>query len=126
MYKNKLLLLLGLVLIMTSCTLYHVNSVETTDNYYPSKESANEIAVLNKIDRAYEEIGTIVVNAERNQSIDAVLEKMKYEASILGGDAITDIKSDATGTWKSLPAQELISNGYVRANFIAKVIVFKN
>ncbi len=50
---------------------------------------------------------------------------MKREAAILGADAITNIQSDATGAWKKLPAQEVVGNGYVRANFTATAIVFK-
>ena len=51
------------------------------------------------------------------------IEKMKSEAAILGGEAITDIQSDATGLWKRLPAQRTIGNAYVRANFTASVVV---
>lgn len=47
---------------------------------------------------------------------------MKREAAILGGDAITDIQSDATGTWKRLPIQKTIGNAYVRSNYTAEVV----
>jgi hypothetical protein len=80
---------------------------------------------MENIEQEYDVIGIVTVNAERRQPISDVLKKMKREAAILGGDAFTDVKTDATGVWKRLPAQKLIGNAYVRANFTGSVIVLK-
>jgi len=123
--KKTLLPLITLVFLTTSCSMYRVNSVDTSDTYYPSKP-AGEVIYLENIDQPHEVIGTVTINAERRQrSMDDVIEKMKREAAILGGDAITDIQSDATGVWKRLPVQQTIGNAYVRANFTASVVVLK-
>jgi hypothetical protein len=126
MYYRKNLCLIGcLVLVVSGCSIYRVTSQDTTTTYYPSKPSSHDVLYAENLDRAHEIIGRVTVNADRNQRIGNVIEKMKWEAAILGGDAITDIKSDADGFWKKLPAQKIIGNGYTRANFTASVVVFK-
>ena len=110
---------------LTGCSLYTVDSQYMTDEFYPSKTSDTDIIYIENIDKPHDVIATIVVNTERRQTIANVLDKMKHEAAVLGGDAITNIQTNATGTWKKLPAQKLIGNGYVRANFSASVVVFK-
>jgi hypothetical protein len=57
-------------------------------------------------------------------TVDDAIDKLKREAAIMGGDAITEIETNSTGFWQSLPAQKLIKNAYVRVNFRAKVVVF--
>ena len=117
--------LIAITIIFSACSLYRVDSKDITTNYYPSNTSINDVVYLESIDKPHEIIGIVTVNAERRQSIDNVMDKIKREAAILGGDVITDIKTDATGYWKKLPAQKLIGNGYIRANFTAVVAVFK-
>lgn len=119
---KKIISLITLVLLTSSCSIYHITSTSTTDDYYPSRENS-EVVYLDQIDDTYEIIGTVLVNAERRQRLKDVIEKMKHEAAILGGEAITDIQSDATGLWKRLPVQRTIGNAYVRANFTASVVV---
>lgn len=124
MFKKSLVL--GLFICLTSgCSLYHVDSRDVTTEYYPPKKSAGDVVYLEETNKTHELIGYVTVNTERRQRISEVIEKMKYEAAILGGDAITDIQTDATGQWKKLPAQKLIGNAYIRANFTAAVVVFK-
>ena len=116
------------VLLLTSttgCSLYHVSSQDVSDTYYPSKASIKDVAYMEHVTQAHDIIGVVTVNTERSQHMSEIVDKMKREAAILGGDAITDIQSDATGDWKRLPAQELIGNAYVRANFKANVVVLK-
>ena len=124
---KKSFILIVLMLLTSGCTLYSIDSESISEEFYPSKASANDVQYLEYISQPNEVIATVTVNAERRkqQTIDEVVEKMKREAAILGGDAITDIKTDASGTWKKLPAQKLIGNGFVRANFSASVVVFK-
>ncbi len=122
---KKIAALITLVLLTSSCSIYHINSVDSGDTYYPAK-SADEVVYLEEIDETHEIIGTVTVNAERKQrDIDDILVKMQREAAILGGDAITDIQSDASGVWKRLPVQQTIGNAYVRANYTATVVVSK-
>ena len=122
---KRILTLTVLVLFTSSCRIYHVNSVDRTEAFYPQK-SIEEVAYLEDVERPHEVIGTVTVNAERNQrTFEDVIIKMRREAAILGGDAVTNIQTDATGVWKRLPAQPTIGNAYVRANFTAEVVVFK-
>jgi len=122
---KKFLFLFILTFFTSACSVYHVTSDDTTGDVYPQKHSPQEILYLETVDRPFEIIGYVHVTTERRQQMSDVIERMKYEAAIIGGDAIVDITSDATGTWKKLPAQNFIKNGYVRANFSATVIIFK-
>lgn len=121
---KKIISLIILVFLTSSCSIYHITSTSTTDDYYPSQKST-EVVYLDRIDDSYTIIGTVTVNSERRQRLNDVIEKMKREAAILGGEAITDIQSNATGPWKRLPIQRTIGNAYVRANFTASVVVKK-
>ena len=124
MIRNALILIMTLVL-FSGCSVYHIQSEDVSSDYHPSKRLASDVVYLQTIDKPHTIIGYVTVNTERRWTIKDVLDKMKREAAILGGDAITNIKSDATGGWKNLPAQELIGNAYVRANFSCSVVVFK-
>ena len=123
--KRNLFAIIFLAFLTSACSIYHVNSVDTTEEYYPSKQTANDVVYLQTVDRPNEVIAQVIVNTERRRTVSEVIGKMKREAAILGGDAITDIRTDASGAWKKLPAQALVGNAYIRANFTASVIVFK-
>ena len=113
------------VFLTSSCMVYHINSIDNTEAFYPQK-SIDEVVYLEKIDQPFEVIGTVTVNGERKQrSYDDVIVKMRREAAILGGNAITNIRSDATGVWKRLPIQKKLGNAYVRANYTADVVIYK-
>jgi hypothetical protein len=102
---KRILTLIAFVFLTSSCSVYHINSTDNPDNYHPSK-SIDEVVYLETVDQDFTVIGTVTVNGERKQrSVDDIIVKMRREAAILGGDAITDVQSDATGTWKKLPAQ---------------------
>lgn len=116
----------GLMLLAASgCSIFHVDSQDVSSGFHPPKPTAESVVLLDTVDRPHEIIGYITVNSERRQTLDHVFDKMKREAAILGADAIIDVKTDANGVWKKLPAQKFIGNGYVRANFTATAIVFK-
>jgi len=121
---KKIVTLIILVCLTSSCSIYHITSTSTTDDYYPAQETT-EVVYLDRIDDTYTIIGAVTVNAERRQRLENVIEKMKHEAAIMGGEAITDIQSNATGPWKRLPIQQTIGNAYVRANFTASVVARK-
>ena len=122
---KKLVYTVALAFILSSCSLYHIDSEDNAMDYYPAKASADDVAYVETVDKPHEVIGSITVNAERRQKISEIILKMKREAAILGGDAITEIQTDSTGSWKKLPAHKVTGNGYIRANFTAQVIVFK-
>ncbi len=123
--RSTMLFVLILSFLSTSCSIYRVNSQEVTDNVYAPKKSSAEIVYIEKIDRPYEVIGFVTINTERRQDEEAIIAKMKKEAANLGGDALTNLQVDATETWKKLPGQKVLKNGYVRANFTATVVAFQ-
>ena len=123
--SQKIFILMMFVFLASGCSIISVDSKDLTEDYYPSKRSKDDVVYLEQVDKPHKAIATVIVNAERNQRINDVIEKMKYEAAILGGDAITDLKTNAGGIWKKLPAQKFVSNGYVRANFTASVVIFQ-
>jgi hypothetical protein len=121
---KKLLSIILLSVVTTGCSLYQIDSQNDTTKYYPPKKSTAEVAYVEKSDRPYETIGTVIVTTERRQTLESVLPKMQYEAAIMGGDAFTDIRTDATGSWKKIQPKALLGNAYIRANYSAKVIVY--
>jgi hypothetical protein len=122
---KKIFLLFLSMVALTGCTVYQIDSRDTSQDYYPPKTSIEEVQYLEKIDRPYDQIGTVTVTTERRQNLSDALPKLKQEAAILGGDAITDIQSDATENWKKIKPQKLLGNAYIRTTYTAKVIVFK-
>ena len=122
---KRILLLVCIIAFTCACSIYHINSEEVTTNFHPPKESSSEVAHLENVSQAYEIVGFITVNSERNKTMEQIFAEMKREAAVLGGDAIIDIKSDATGSWKKIPPQKLLGNAYVRANFTGTIIAFE-
>ena len=122
---KKFILLFALSGILSGCTLYQIDSRDSTDNYYAPKTDISQVQYLEKVDKAFEEIGVVTVTTERRQSFKDVIPKLQQEAAILGGDAITDIQSDATGAWKKIKPRKLFGNAYIRATYSAKVIILK-
>ncbi len=114
-----------IVFFFSGCSIVHVSSEYVTDNYYPEKKSAADINYLETVYQDHKVIAHAVVNTERRQTLDDVIGKLKKEAAVVGGDAITNIQTDATGAWKKLPAQKLIGRANIRVNFKADVIVFE-
>lgn len=107
------------------CSVFQIDSRTEGTKYYPPKKSTSDVIYLESVDKPYDVIGTVTVTTERRQALENVIPKMIYEASVMGGDAITDIQTDATGTWKKIKPQALLGNAYIRSNYSAKVIVFK-
>ena len=125
---KNLNLILSLVLLTGSfagCTFYSIDSKDTTQDFYTPKKSIEEVQYLEKVDQPSVEIGVVTVTTERRQTLEEVLPKLKQEAAILGGDVITDIQSNAEGSWKAIKFQKLLGNAYIRCEFSAKVLVLK-
>lgn len=117
--------LVFLIFVTSSCSIIRVDSEDFSREFYPPKKSAEEVVFLEDISRPHTKIAIITVNTERHQPLEDILPKIKYEAAMLGGDAVTNLRTDATGVWKRLPAQKLLGNAYVRANYMADVVVFE-
>ncbi len=114
-----------LALVLTGCTVYQIDSKNISQDFYPPKTAIDQVQYLENVDKPFEQIGEVTVTTERRQSLADVLPKLKQEAAVLGGDAITDIQTNTTGMWKRIKLQKLFGNAYIRATYSAKVIVFK-
>jgi uncharacterized protein YbjQ (UPF0145 family) len=126
MMKRILYSVVAFAILSAGCSVYQIDSnPEKASTYYPPKKSPMQVVYLESLDKPHEIIGTVTVTTERRQALENVIPKMQYEAAVLGGDAITDIQTDATGTWKKIKARAMLGNAYIRANYSAKVIIFK-
>ena len=123
--KRILLSILFLSFVASGCTIYQIDSKDTSQDYYTPKTSIDDVQYIEKVDKPYTEIATVTVTTERRQALADILPKLKQEAGMLGADAITDVQGDATDFWKSLPQQKVIGNGYIRSTYTAKAIVWK-
>ena len=123
--KSPLLALLFITILSTGCTIYQIDSKEKSQDYYVPKTNVEDVAYVEKTDKAYTIIAEITVTTERSQALEDILPKLKQEAGILGADAITDIQSDATDLWKKHAPQKLLGNAYIRSTYTAKAIVWK-
>ncbi len=120
----KKILSVVVMLFLAGCSFYHVDSKTETTKYFPPKKNTNDVIYVEKSDRPFEVIGEVIVTTERRQTLESVMPKFQYEAAQLGGDAFTDIRTNATGVWQKIKPQALLGNAYIRANYSAKVIVF--
>jgi hypothetical protein len=123
--KRLILTLLVFIGFTTGCTMYNIDSRDTTLDFYPPKQNISDVQYLETVDKPYVEIGLVTVTTERRQSLEDVLPMLKQEAAILGGDIITDIQTNASGSWEKIKANKLFGNAYLRANYTAKVLVLK-
>ncbi|MCK5581132.1 MAG: hypothetical protein KAJ18_07645 [Candidatus Omnitrophica bacterium] len=121
---KKFILMLLMIFVTSGCSLYRIDSEDVATFLYPEKP-ASEVTYLENVDKPHEVIGFITVNAERSKSMDAIIRKMKREAGLIGGDAITNLQTNATGTWKKIRLQKLLGNAFIRAKFSATVVVFQ-
>ena len=116
---------LFLAVFASGCTIYQIDSKDTSQDYYVPKTSLDDVAFIDKVDKPYTEIGTVTVTTERRQLLADILPKLKQEAGMLGADAITDVQSDATDFWKKYAPQKVLGNAYIRTTYTAKAIVWK-
>ncbi len=124
--KSVALMMLLVLGLFSGCTTYRIDSEDTTLNYYPPKNSPDDVVYMETVDKPFEQIGIVTVTTERRQTLEDALPKLKYEASILGGDVITDIQVNSTGVWQNVKVQKYLGhNGYVHTQYSAKVLVLK-
>lgn len=112
-------------LALTGCTIYQIDSKDSAVDFYQPKNDISQVQYLEKVEQSFVDIGTVTVTTERRQGLADALPKLKQEAAILGADAITDVKSDATDNWKRVKPKKLLGNAYVRSTYTAKAIVLK-
>jgi len=124
MMKRIYPIALTVACLLTGCSLYQIDSKTETTKYYPPKKNQDEVVYIERTDKPHEVIGTVTVTTERRQTLESVIPKMQYEAAVMGGDAFTDIQTDATGAWKKIQPKALLGNAYILANYSAKVIVY--
>ncbi len=121
---RKLSLCLFVCLFLAGCSFYRIDSEDTTLDFYPPKDVSDGVVYLEKVDKPHEVIGIVTVDAERSKPFDEIVAKMKSEAAVLGGDAITDVR-DTAGDSVGSGSPALLRNAYVRTRYTAKVVVFK-
>lgn len=114
------------VFAISGCSLYSIDSEEVTTNFYTSKTADNQVEYVETITRPHEVIGFVTVNAERNQKMPEIMARIRHEAAVIGGDAFTNITTNASGSWKKVPPQRLLKNAYIRANYSATVVIYKD
>ena len=125
MRKTHLFSISLIALFLTGCSLYHINFEDVSNISYPAKSSVSQVVYLERVDRPHEVIGYVTVNTERRTPLKEVIEKLKPQAAILGGDAITNIELNASGFWKKPIISKVLGNAYIRANYRAQVVAFK-
>ena len=123
--KRILFTFLFLAVFSSGCSIYQIDSKDTSQDYYVPKTSIENVAYIEKVDKPYTEIGIVTVTTERCQSWQEVLPKLKQEAGMLGADAITDVQNDATNLWKKIAPRKLLGNAYIRTTYTARAIVWK-
>jgi len=123
--KRTLFTFLFLAVFASGCSVYRIDSKDTSQEYYVPKTSIDEVAYIEKVDKPYTEIGTVIVTADRRRPLEDILPKLKQEAGNLGADAITDLENSATDLWKRYAPQKILGNAYIRSTYTAKAIVWK-
>lgn len=116
--KRKLFFLILGTLFLSACSVNHIDSDETALEFFPSKATAKDIVYLETVDQPHEILGTISVNTERRWDRDTVIEKIKREAALIGGDAFTNIQE------KPPVIKGKFKNAYLRTNYTAEVVKF--
>ena len=124
--RKAFYLLFAPIFFLTGCSLYHVDSQETALDSYAPKVSAEQVVYQENIERTHEVIGVVSVTADRARPLEDIIDIMKGEAAMLGGDAITEVHSGpaapVAGHGKS---SGLFANAAIRLQYSAKVIAFK-
>ncbi|HLD70073.1 MAG TPA: hypothetical protein VJA17_04835 [Candidatus Omnitrophota bacterium] len=123
---GKILKLFSLIALLSGCSLYQITSDETTSSDHPPKSSGSQVVYLKELPQSslYKIVGYVTVNTERNQKEKEVIEKLKHEAAVMGGDAITNITlTDDAGASKNKFTQ-FLKNARLRQSYRADVVVF--
>ena len=121
----KFLKLLCLTGLLCGCSLYHITSNQTAFDYYPQKSSSQDVLYLETISQPHKVIGHVTVITQRSQKKEEVLEQLKHQAAMLGGDAITNITAVDGPKGGGKSKFHLFDNAYLHENYSADVVVFE-
>lgn len=107
-------------LILSSCSFYQVRSQDDSGfSLAEPKKSFMDVEYVSETKKPHQVIGTLRVNTERNRGMEDVIRKMKMEAAVLGGDAVTEVMPDPEA------AKKKESNARMRVDYVGKVIVYQ-
>ncbi|PIW64288.1 MAG: hypothetical protein COW13_00975 [Candidatus Omnitrophica bacterium CG12_big_fil_rev_8_21_14_0_65_50_5] len=108
-------------LVLSSCSFYNIKSQQDSSEAVATqqKKSFMDIEYAPEVTRSYQVIGTLRVKTERNRDWDDVIRKMKMEAAVMGGDAVTDIILDPE------MRKDKNANKKLRVDYIGQVIVYQ-
>ncbi len=123
--RRAISLLVLLVALVSGCSIYHVDSQDTTLDFFPPKSSVDKVVYLDKVDRAHEVIAIVTVTTERTRPLEEIIDQMRAEAAILGGDAVTDIRTGEGAEAGDGQGAGLFTRTSVRLRYMAKVVAFK-
>jgi len=112
-------------LFLTGCSIYHIDSESVSSKIHDPKSSIGEVEYVESVSGPHEVVGYVTITAERSQDREKVLEKLRREAMTLGGDAVTDLSIKAPEGWEKIPAQKILGNAYIRAQYKAKVVAYE-
>lgn len=112
-------------ILLAGCSIYRIDSQDSTLDFYPPKSSFEQVACLEKVERPHEIIGIVTATTDRSRPTQEVINKMRHEAAILGGDAIIDIHSDDFNMGGKSENEGLFKGQSILVHYSAKVIVFK-
>ncbi len=116
MKKINYFLLMLLLISVSGCTFYAVDAQEIVIAPSGKVSTEHDVQYLETVNVPYEVIGHVTVNTERRNSLEEVIEKMKRQVAILGGDAVTNI----------IQTDKPSAIAHVRTIYTGTVIVFKN
>ena len=123
---KKIINLLCLLFFFSGCSLYRINSEETTFDYYPPKASKNDVVYMKQITQPNKVIGYVTINTEKSQKREYIVERLKQQAALMGGDAITNMTNDSENESSQPKRIKLFANAQIRTNYTAQVVVFEN
>ena len=107
---RSVVLMVSFSIFLAGCSLYRVDSQDLSSDFYPPKDSSDQVVYFEKLDKPYDLIGIVKITTERMVPLDDVMARMRYEAAVLGADAITDIVAQQQP---------------FRVEYTAKAVVFK-
>jgi hypothetical protein len=110
-YLFSLVLVFAAAVFVSGCSVVRIDSEETTPDFHSPRRSAQDVLFLEKINKPGDIIGRVFVSVYNGRPIAEVIAKMRDEAAILGGDAITGIRSQPESV--------------MRTRYMADVILFK-
>lgn len=113
------------LVLWSGCSVYRVDSQDTTLDFFPPKSSVDQVSYVASPERPHEIIGVVTLTADRAHPFAEAVDRMRQEAAILGGDAITDIRvgPDSFGGTSKGKKRTVVAN--IFEHYSAKVIVFK-